>query len=158
LTIPDSTKKYHDCVKKFFEITAREKAITTKFVQRKSPIDGKVFLMSLVLNVFQNGKIVLDNLANVAHKIYPETVVSGQAFKERFNNHSVKFLKAMFTEALKLTVPRSEQIVPLLSIFSAVNLLDSSTVPLPKSLKKNTRVAAGQAQKRRPKSICFSTG
>jgi hypothetical protein len=114
--------------------------------------------MSLVLDVFQHGTIVLDDLANVAHKIYPKVVVSGQAFKGRFNDYAVKFLKAMFTQALELTLPRSEQIVPLLSNFSAVYLLDSSTVPLPESLKKNIRVAVEQALRRRPKSIYSSIG
>jgi Transposase DDE domain len=91
--------------------------------------------MAMVLTVFQFGTIVLDQLAKAAHKINPKINVSGQAFKERFNAHAVAFLKAMFAEALKTTAPASDQVVPLLEVFSAVYLLDSSTVVLPESLQ-----------------------
>ena len=79
---------------------------------------------------------MLDQLAKTAQRINPEVVVTGQAFKERFSFAAVEFLKACFVEALKITVPQAEQVVPLLSAFSEVNLLDSSSVLLPEGLKK----------------------
>jgi hypothetical protein len=90
-----------------------------------------------VLNVFQFGVIILDQLAKTAHRINPEVEVTGQAFKERFNDAAVDFLKAMFVEALNLTAPQVAQAIPLLSAFSEVNLLDSSSVFLPESLKES---------------------
>ncbi len=92
MTTSDSTQTYHDNSQKFFEQIAREKARETKFVQRDSPINGVIFLLSLVLNVFQLGEIKLDQLATTAHQIDPEVAVKGQAFKERFNQSAVAFL------------------------------------------------------------------
>jgi IS4 transposase len=89
-----------------------------------------------VLNVFQFGVIVLDHLAQTAHRLNADIRITGQAFKERFNALAVEFLKAMFAEALTMTVPGGAQILPLLSAFSEVNLLDSTTVTLPETLKK----------------------
>jgi hypothetical protein len=115
----------------------QKKARETKFVRRKSPLDGSVFLRALVLNVFQFGVIILDQLARAAHRINPDVEVTGQAFKERFNAAAVEFLKAMFVEALNLTAPQAAQVIPLLEAFSEVNLLDSSSVLLPESLKES---------------------
>lgn len=137
MTTPDSTKTYHDQARKFFEQTAKKKARETKFVQRESPLNGNIFLQALVLNVFQFGVIVLDQLARAASRINPEIEITGQAFKERFNARAVEFLKAMFVEALNLTAPQPAQVIPLLSAFSEVNLLDSSSVLLPESLKES---------------------
>jgi hypothetical protein len=115
----------------------QKKAIETKFVRRRSPLDGSVFLQALTLNVFQFGVIILDQLAKAAHRINPDIEVTGQAFKERFNDAAVEFLKAMFVEALSVTAPQAAQAIPLLSAFSEVNLLDSSSVLLPESLKES---------------------
>lgn len=87
-----------------------------------------------MLNVFQFGVLVLDELAQTAHRLNPEVEVTGQAFKERFNALAVEFLKQMFAEALRLTAPAAAQVIALLAAFSEVNLLDSSTIPLPAAL------------------------
>jgi hypothetical protein len=147
LTTPDLTKTYHDQVKKFFEQTAQEKARETKFVRRDSPLDGRLFLISLVLTVFQHGVIVLDQLAKAAHKINPKVSLSGQAFKERFNAFAVEFLKAMLADALKLTMPAPDRVAPLLEVFAAVYLLDSSSVTLPDTLEKDFRGCGGVGAK-----------
>ena len=147
LTTPDSTKTYHDHVKKFFEQTAQEKARETKFVQQGSPLNGRVFLMSLTLTVFQYGTITLDQLAKAAYRINSKVALTGQAFKERFNAFAVKFLEAMFAEALKMTAPVGDRVVPLLEFFSAVYLLDSSVITLPDSLKDDFRGCGGVGTK-----------
>ncbi len=147
MTTPDLTKTYHDQIKKFFEQTAQEKARETKFVRRNSPLDGRLFLISLVLTVFQHGVIVLDQLAKVAHKINSKVSLSGQAFKERFNAFAVEFLKAMLTDALKITMPAPDRVAPLLEVFAAVYLLDSSSVTLPDTLEKDFRGCGGVGAK-----------
>jgi hypothetical protein len=136
LTTLHSTNTYHKQAHQFFEKTAEEKARETKFVQRQSPLTGRLFLLTLVLSVLQSGQILLPRLSKTASKIDPKVKVSGQAFKERFTDFAVKFLKAMFAEALKVTAPGEAQIVPLLSSFSEVNLLDSSVVNLPDAVAK----------------------
>jgi hypothetical protein len=143
MTTPDSTKTYHDNAREFFEKTANEKARETKFVQRTSPINGQNFLLSLILTVIQFGMIDLDQLAKAAHQIDPKVDVGKQAFKKRFTALAVDFLKAMFVEALKITAPDASKIVPLLSAFTAVNILDATTVILPDSLKQEFKGCGG---------------
>lgn len=147
MTTPDSTQTYHDCVKKFFAETAPQQARETKFVQRQSPLTGSVFLLALVLNVFQFGTLVLDQLAKTANQIDPQVAVTGQAFKARCNSYAVAFLKAMFAVVLGMTLPAAEQVVPLLEIFSAVYLLDASTITLPESLAKDYPGCGGAGAK-----------
>lgn len=142
MTTPDSTQTYHDQVKKFFEKTAPQQARDTNFVQRKSPLDGTLFLCSLVLTVFECGTITLEQLAKVAHKLKPAVTVKGQAFKARCTAYAVAFLKAMFVEALQLSVPAA-QVLPLRARFSAVYLLDSSVVTLPERLKQQYQGCGG---------------
>lgn len=133
MTTPDSTQTYRDQARTFFEQTAK-KALETKFVQRSSPLDGSIFLQSLVMNVFRAGVIALDQLAQTAHRLNADIRISGQAFKERFNARSVEFLKALFAEALQMTLPQQSEVLALLSAFNEVNLLDSTTVTLPETL------------------------
>ena len=147
MTTPDSTQTYHARVKKFFEKTAQEKARETKFVRRRSPIDGRLFLISMVLTVFQHGTIALDDLAKAARKINPLIEVCGQAFKRRLTAFAVDFLKACFAQALQLTAPTCAPIVPLLSSFSAVYLLDATTIALPDGLQKQFPGCGGAGPK-----------
>lgn len=103
--------------------------------------------MSLTLTVFQYGTIALDQLAKAAHKINPKVALTGQAFKERFNAFAVEFLKAMLADALKLTTPAPDRVAPLLEVFAAVYLLDSSSVTLPDTLEKDFRGCGGVGAK-----------
>lgn len=134
MTKPDATQTYHDQVQKFFGPTAVAKACETAFVQRSSPLDGQLFLLTLVLGVFQHGVLKLPSLAKLAQKLKPTVSLTGQAFKKRFTALAVNFLKAMFVEALQLTAPAAPQVVPLLQTFPAVYLLDASSVALPAGL------------------------
>jgi hypothetical protein len=136
MTTPDSTQTYHDQCQQFFEKTAQQKARETKFVQKESPLNGTLFLLTMVVTAFVQGRIDLPQLAVIANRINPAVEVTGQAFKERFTDFAVTWLKAMLTEALKLSAPSGPcDLVPVLQGFTAVYLLDSSVVPLPESLK-----------------------
>jgi hypothetical protein len=86
-------------------------------------------------------------LAATAEDIEPDCDVSKQAFKERFNEFAVKFLQAMFAEALKLTVPEEKAVIPLLAAFAAVYALDSTNVGLPETLAKEYKGHGGDGPK-----------
>src|SRR4051794_30951643 len=105
---------YHKETGEYFRETAREKARETKFVQRQSRITGELFLLAMVMTVYQYGEIKLDQLAAVAQEIEPKCDVSGQAFKERFNKEALNYLQSMFTIAMKMSVPSKSEVVPLL--------------------------------------------
>lgn len=126
---------YHILMKAFFGSQAQEKAKETKFVQRQSPLTGPLFLQALVWTVYLYGEITLGAVADTAEDLAPACQVSEQAVEGRFNQRAVAFLQAMFRVALQQTIPQPAMVAPLLSAFSAVYLLDSSTVCLPDSLK-----------------------
>jgi len=136
MTLPDSTSRYHDQVQNFFLYLAQKKARETRFVRHQSPLDGSLFLQTLVFSIFQSGVLVLDELAQTAHRLNHRVEVCGQAFKERFKSEAVEFLKQMLGAAMQITAPASPRILPLLEAFSEVNLLDSSVIHLPAALKE----------------------
>ena len=138
MTTPGSTQTYHDQCQQFFEKTAPQKARETKFVQRASPLNGKWFLLTLVVAALSQGVLDLPQLAVFAKRLNPALAVTGQAFKERFTPVAVQWLKALLVAALQLSLPvGSPPLVPMLQTFSAVYLLDSSVVPLPDNLRKD---------------------
>lgn len=138
MTTSGSTQTYHDQCQQFFEKTAPQKARETKFVQRESPLDGKWFLLTLVVTALTHGAMHLPQLAVIAHRLNPALTVTGQAFKERYTPAAVEWLKACFAAVLALSLPAgSPPLVPVLQGFAAVYLLDASTIPLPESLKQD---------------------
>lgn len=137
MTPADSTQTYHDQCHQFFEKTAPQKACETGFVKHQSPLNGRLFLLTLVVTALMQGQLDLPQLAVIAHRIEAAVSVTGQAFKARYTKVAVTWLQAMLVEALRLSVPpAAADLVPLLQAFSAVKLLDSSVVPLPAPLKK----------------------
>lgn len=90
---------------------------------------------------------MLDQLAISAHRINAQVKVTGQAFKERFNPLAVEYLKQMFAEVLQMTAPAPARAMALLTAFSEVNLLDSSTITLPETLKTEYPGCGGDGAK-----------
>lgn len=137
MTTADSAQIYHDQCQKFFEKNAPQKARETGFVKNQSPLEGRLFLLTMVLTALTQATLALPQLAVMAHRLEETVTVTGQAFKERYTVVAVTWLQAMLVEALRLSVPSAaSDVVPLLQGFSAIKLLDSSVVPLPLTLKK----------------------
>ena len=137
-TTTNPVPPYHAQTRLFFEKTAQEKALSTGFVKNDSPLNGSLFLLTLVLNVFAQGTLALPDLAVLAHRLKPRVKVTGQAFKARYTKRAVTWLQTMLVAALRLTLPATgTDIVPLLQGFSAVRLLDASTIALPATLQKD---------------------
>jgi hypothetical protein len=125
---------YHQQVRAFFTQTAEAIAHQTGFVRRTRLITGSLFLQALVWTVYKYGHITMPALAATAEELEPQCQVSEQAFQARFQTQAVAFLQAMFAQALQYALVPSAAVVPLLSAFSAVYLLDSTVVALPAAL------------------------
>lgn len=137
MTAADSAQIYHDQCHQFFEKTAPEKARETGFVKNQSPLDGRLFLLTMVLTALTQATLPLPQLAVMAHRLEETVSVTGQAFKARYTPVAVTWFQALLVEALRLSVPTAaSDVVPLLQAFRAVKLLDSSAVPLPATLQK----------------------
>ncbi|MEW6206689.1 MAG: IS4 family transposase [Pseudomonadota bacterium] len=110
------------------EATAR----ATKFVQRLSPLSGFIFLQASVFGFIDDPQANLDDLAGYCADLGVELSVQG--FDQRINAAAVAFFKEMLRQAMahfKHTLPLP---LPILQQFSAVNLVDSTSLSLPATM------------------------
>lgn len=78
--------------------------------------------------------MVLVQLVSLAKSILPTLRISPQGLHKRINAKATAFLMKMFAKSLMLSIDRKENLVPLLSPFDKVHLLDSSQIILPKEV------------------------
>ncbi len=113
----------------FFNKKVEAIAHATRFVQRFSPLSGFIFLQASVFGFIDDPAANLDDLAGYCADLGVE--ISVQGVDQRINAEAVAFFKAMFSQAIthfKHTLPLPQ---PILQQFSAVNLVDSTTLCLP---------------------------
>jgi hypothetical protein len=111
------------------EKTARE----SKFVMRKSPITGQVFLKALVLGFLEKPSASLNEIAQSCLDF--GIAVTTQAVDGRINAFSVIFFQKMFCQALTLFKNRQPIKLAILQQFTAINLVDSTTKALPDDME-----------------------
>lgn len=116
----------------FFAETVEAIARQTKFVQRRSALNGLNFLRAVVFGYLENPQASLSDLAKVCLDL--EVSITPQGLDERINAFSVAFLKAMFAQAFEIFKSRTPLPLPVLKQFSAINLVDSSVKELPDSM------------------------
>jgi hypothetical protein len=139
------TKLYHSQVKKFFTTTAEQVAKESQFVRRNRKISGSLFLQALVWTAYKYSVITLPTLAATAEHLDPDCDATEQAFDLKFTPEATAFVQAMFALALHMSTVHPTIVLPLLSSFSAIYILDSSTVSLPESLKEHFVGCGGNA-------------
>ena len=130
------SQAYHTFLQTFFGNDSERLAKACGFVQRRSPITGSLFLRSLVWSAFHQRLLTLSGIAATAEQLDPACRLSPQAFPSRFTPQAVAFLQAMFALALQQRLPHPHLVLPLVSTFSAVYLLDSSQVTFPDTLQE----------------------
>jgi len=113
------------------EIIARE----TKFVQRKSNLNGQAFVQALTFGFLEKDDLSLNDLAQICADIGVE--ITAQGLDQRITAKTVAFLKRMFSRAMdtfKNQIP-----LPLLILrqFNGIYLTDSSVIPLPDSMAED---------------------
>ena len=121
-------------IKPFFGDTVNQIAGQTQFVQRQSKLDGLEFLQIVVFGFIENPKGSLNHLAQVSLDLGLE--ITPQGIDERINEHSVIFLKEMFSQAMGTF--KNDQPLPLevLQQFRAISILDSSVKSLPDNMEE----------------------
>ncbi len=110
------------------EATARQ----TQFVRRSSEITGVGFLKAVVMGFLEKPGSSLNDLAQSFLDLGVE--VSAQGIDERINVFSVRFLQAIFSQALEVFKNKCALPLSVLQQFSAINLVDSSTKSLPETM------------------------
>ena len=124
--------KAGEAIQTFFQRTAERLARVSGFVQRESKVTGAHWVQTLTFGFIETPEATLNQLAQVSTDL--GVPVTPQGLEERMTDEAVRFMQSMLGESLKLF--RQEQSLPveLLDRFSAVELLDSSSVGLPASM------------------------
>ena len=125
--------KAGEAIQTFFQRTAERLARVSGFVQRASKITGAHWIRNLTFGFIETPEATLNQLAQVSTDL--GVPVTPQGLEERMTDEIVAFLQAMFGESLKLFRQEHSLPVELLDRFSAVELLDSSVIGLPGSLR-----------------------
>ena len=123
-----SKKMVHFFSDQCVEETARQ----TRFVRRKSAITGLNFLKAMVLGFLENPGSSLNELAQSFLDVGVE--VTPQGVDDRINAFSVVFLRTIFSQALALFKNKCPLPLSVLQQFSAINMVDSSTISLPENM------------------------
>ena len=112
-----------------FTTTADALARRTGFVQRTSKLTGALFAQTLVFGWLSNPQASLDGLAPVAAAV--GVTIRAQALDERFTEGAAVFLENLLARAVQTVIAADPVALPLRERFTAVVLLDSSTITLP---------------------------
>jgi hypothetical protein len=108
-------------------------AYKSGFVQRSSAkLSGLLFLQAFVFASLEHVTITLSKVAQSCADL--GLPITEQGLDDRINQSSVTFMQEMFAEAMRMLVNKQPLMVPVLAQFSAVNLIDSSGIPLPVSM------------------------
>jgi hypothetical protein len=127
----------------FFSSDVEEAARASKFVRRKSPITGQVFLKALVLGFLEKPKASLNEIAQSCLDL--GVSVTTQAVNERINAFSVAFVQNMFCQALMVFKNHQPLRLAILQQFTTINLVDSTTKALPDSMVAEYPGCGGKA-------------
>src|SRR5690349_5574841 len=112
-----------------FTTTADDLARRTGFVQRRSKLTGAIFAQALVFGWLANAQASLENLAQAAAAV--GVAISAQGLDQRLGEAAAVFLEALLGAAVHTLVAADGVAIPLLQRFSAVVLVDCSTIVLP---------------------------
>lgn len=115
-----------------FTTVADDLARRTGFVERRSKLTGALFAQALVFGWLANPAATLPQLAAAA--ALAGVSISPQGLDQRCAEGAAAFLERLLGAAVDVLIQAETVAVPLLARFSAVELLDSSTLVLPDAL------------------------
>jgi Transposase DDE domain len=110
---------------------ADDLARQTGFVVRQRKVSGSNFAQTVVFSALADPKATQDRRLNTAATV--GLVITSKGLEKRFNAKAAKFLRAMIEAAVSKAIA-SPVAIPLLRRFTAVEVLDGSTIALPDEL------------------------
>jgi hypothetical protein len=113
------------------------------WVQRRSKLDGFVFLKSWVLGFVQHPQASLNQLSQVCQDL--GVSITPQGIDERLTEAAVAFLREQLAQALKRWQARRHGMVSVLESFSEVYFQDSTIQALPAGLHERFAGSGGKA-------------
>jgi hypothetical protein len=128
----------------FSPATVYQAACQTNFTQRSTDkLTAPLFFQALVFACLEHQEVTLSQLGQACLDL--GVAVSAQGVDSRITQASSDFMAAMFSQAMATFVNRSPLPLPILNQFSAVNLIDSSIIPLPEALAEVYAGCGGNA-------------
>ena len=121
-----------DVLQTVLTTTADALARTTGFVQRRSKLTGAAFVQALVFGWLANPHATLEALAQAAAAV--GVAISPQGLDQRCTEAAAAFLEQVLAAAVQAVIAADPVAIPLLRRFTAVVLLDCSTIVLPDAL------------------------
>ena len=121
-----------DVLQTVLTTTADALARTTGFVQRRSKLTGAAFVQALVFGWLANPQATLEALAQAAAAV--GVAISPQGLDQRCTEAAAAFLEQVLAAAVQAVIAADPVAIPLLRRFTAVVLLDCSTIVLPDAL------------------------
>jgi hypothetical protein len=115
-----------------FTTTANALGRSSGFVQRRSKLTGALFAQALVFGYLANPPASLPELAQAAAAA--GVSISPQGLDQRCTEDAAIFLEQLVGAAIRMLIDGDATLVPLLARFSAVVLLDATTLVLPDAL------------------------
>src|SRR6266849_2896961 len=115
-----------------FTSVADRLARRSGFVQRTSKLTGALFAQALVFGWLANPHASLAELAQAAAAA--GVGISPQGLDQRCTESAAVFLEQLVGAAVETLIDADAVLIPLLGRFSAVVLLDSTTIALPAAL------------------------
>ena len=112
-----------------FTTTAEAVAARTGFVERRSTMTGTAFAHTLVFGWLANPHASLDAVAHTAAAV--GVCVRPQGLDQRVHEGAAVFMEDLLAAALTTVGATTPVAVPILQRFTAVAILDSSTLVLP---------------------------
>lgn len=126
----------------FLDPRIEQLARQTKFVQRRSPLTGLLFLQTLVLGYLEQPAGSLSHLAQVCEDL--AVPISAQGIDERINRASVDFLEAVLAHALQWFQQQCPLVLAIVQQFGALLIVDSTFLCLPAAMQADYPGAGGK--------------
>jgi hypothetical protein len=129
----------------FFErAKVTQVAYQTNFEQRSGgKLSGLLFLQAWVFACLEHSQVSLNKVAQSCLDL--GVAITPQGLAQRLSAASVAFLEQMFRQALSCFFNQVALPLPLLSQFRAINLIDSSSIPLADELATTYPGSGGNA-------------
>lgn len=140
-----SLKRLGKLIQRFFRgPKVTQAAYQSELIRRSGgKLTGEIFLQAFVFACLERRKTSLTHVAQVCHDLGVE--ISPQGLDERISQRSVAFMKLMFQAALGMFSNQVSLGIALIEQFSALNLVDSSIIPLPAGMVEAYPGSGGNA-------------
>lgn len=123
----------------------------SQFIKRKRKLSGASFVQSLVFGYLAQPAATTDELRQASSAVGVE--ITRQGIDKRFGSESAHCLEMVLQASVKQVIKATPVEVDILKRFTAVHLVDSSTIVLPDSLSEIWQGCGGSSEENTQSSV-----